>query len=85
MVADERKLKRVIYNLISTALKFTPDGGRIAIDTRVTEAKGVGLYRVSPHLQISVSDSGIGLDKRDLDRVFNPFKQVDNTNCRKYQ
>lgn len=86
VIVDERKLKQVVYNLLSNALKFTPDGGRIALYARVAEPEDAnGPGQVSQHLQVSVSDSGIGLDKEDLDRIFNPFEQADTSKSRKYQ
>ena len=86
VIADERKLKQVVYNLLSNALKFTTDGGRIALYARMAESEGAsGAGQVSQHLQISVSDSGIGLEKEDLDRIFNPFEQADTSKCQKYQ
>ncbi|MGD8951818.1 MAG: ATP-binding protein, partial [Desulfobacterales bacterium] len=86
VIVDERKLKQVVYNLLSNALKFTPDGGRIALYARVAESEDAnGPGQVSQHLQVSVSDSGIGLDKEDLDRIFNPFEQADTSKSRKYQ
>jgi signal transduction histidine kinase len=86
VIVDERKLKQVVYNLLSNALKFTPDGGRIALYARVAESEDAnGPGQVSQHLQVSVSDSGIGLDKEDLERIFNPFEQADTSKSRKYQ
>ena len=59
VIADERKLKQVVYNLLSNALKFTPDGGSIELYARVVEPKDAnGRGQVSQHLQVSVSDSG---------------------------
>ena len=86
VIADERKLKQIVYNLLSNALKFTTDGGHIALYARMAESKEAnGAGQVSQHLQISVSDSGIGLEKGDLDRIFNPFEQADTSKRRKYQ
>jgi signal transduction histidine kinase len=76
--ADERKLKQIMYNLLSNAVKFTPDGGKIVvtagcIETVETEAAGNGNC-----IQLSVSDTGIGLKSEDLQRIFEPFEQVGN-------
>jgi signal transduction histidine kinase len=63
---DERKVKQVILNLLSNALKFTPEGGRI--DVRA------GLH---DHVaEVSVSDTGIGIAPADQDAVFEAFRQV---------
>jgi signal transduction histidine kinase len=64
--ADQRKVKQVLLNLLSNALKFTPEGGRI--DVRATLANG--------SVEISVIDTGIGIAPEDHDAVFEEFKQV---------
>jgi signal transduction histidine kinase len=63
---DERKIKQVLLNLLSNALKFTPEGGRI--DVRADRRDGV--------VEISVSDTGIGISPTDQDAVFQEFRQV---------
>ena len=63
---DERKVKQVLLNLLSNALKFTPEGGRIDVRADV----GDGRY------EISVSDTGVGIAPEDLDAVFEEFRQV---------
>ena len=74
--ADERKLKQILYNLLSNAVKFTPDRGTILLDARSADGQGI---------QITVSDTGIGLPEADLERIFKPFEQGDNSAGRKYQ
>jgi signal transduction histidine kinase len=64
--ADERKLKQVIFNLVSNAVKFTPDGGRVKLRAR----------RVDDDVQIDVIDSGVGIAPGDLDHLFDDFRQV---------
>ncbi len=87
--ADERKLKQVLYNLLSNAMKFTPDGGKVIIKTENYEFKGNGGKndRKSQRdgIKISVSDSGIGIDSKDIDQIFNPFEQVESSASRKFQ
>jgi signal transduction histidine kinase len=63
---DERKVKQVLLNLLSNALKFTPEGGRIDISA----ARRDGL------VEVSVSDTGIGIAPEDQDAVFQEFRQV---------
>jgi PAS domain S-box-containing protein len=78
--ADERKLKQIVYNLLSNAAKFTPDGGRIALTA--TSWDDVKAERPAPggdpgrFIRISVSDNGLGLNPEDLERVFQPFEQA---------
>ena len=65
--ADERKFKQILLNLLSNAVKFTPDGGRI--DVRATDLD-------EDVLQVSVSDTGIGIAPADQATVFEEFRQV---------
>ena len=87
--ADERKLKQVLYNLLSNAVKFTPDKGYILLSAkRVSNPDKQILGRSAPnkeYIQISVGDSGIGLKNEDLERIFQPFEQVDSSSSRRFQ
>jgi signal transduction histidine kinase/CheY-like chemotaxis protein len=62
---DSERLQQVMWNLISNAIKFTPKGGRVQ----------VVLQRAESHVEISVSDSGTGIDAEFLPHVFEPFRQ----------
>ncbi|MFH1113551.1 MAG: AAA family ATPase [Pseudomonadota bacterium] len=64
--ADETKLKQIVFNLLSNAAKFTPDGGRIEL---LAERQGNDVV-------ISVVDSGIGLKQEDSERIFFTFEQA---------
>jgi signal transduction histidine kinase len=64
--ADERKVKQVLLNLLSNAIKFTPEGGRIEV--RAAPADGL--------VEVSVTDTGIGIAPEDLEAVFEEFRQV---------
>ncbi len=93
--ADERKLKQILYNLLSNAVKFTPDGGTVSLTARRCGSKvpsEMGCIgekdlsaTVGDYMIISVADSGIGLKRSDLERIFQPFVQADSTASRKYQ
>jgi signal transduction histidine kinase len=89
MNADERKIKQVMYNLLSNAMKFTSEGGKVKIKAQNYKFNGNGSKNdKKPHragIKISVSDTGIGIDSKDLDRVFNPFEQVQSSASRKFQ
>jgi signal transduction histidine kinase len=63
---DERKVKQVLLNLLSNALKFTPEGGRIDVSARVHD--GVA--------EVSVADTGVGIAPEDQEAVFEEFRQV---------
>jgi signal transduction histidine kinase len=71
--ADERKLKQVMLNLLSNAVKFTPDGGSVAV--RAISDGGT--------VEISVTDTGIGIAPEDQASVFEEFKQVGSDSARK--
>jgi signal transduction histidine kinase len=71
----------VLYNLLSNAAKFTPDGGRIKIRAGLKQVGREG----SSEVWISVTDTGIGLAQADMDRIFQPFEQVENSASRKFQ
>ena len=64
--ADERKVKQVLLNLLSNALKFTPEGGRIDVRAGVAEEMA----------EISVTDTGVGIAPEDQDAIFEEFRQV---------
>jgi signal transduction histidine kinase len=66
MRADERKFKQILLNLLTNAVKFTPDGGRV--DVRASLVDGV--------LQVAVADTGIGIAAEDQAAVFEEFRQV---------
>ena len=87
--ADERKLKQVMYNLLSNAMKFTPDGGEVTITAQNCRLNGSGSRKDKKSqkdgLRISVIDTGIGIDGKDIDRIFNPFEQVESSASRKFQ
>ncbi|HEX7787333.1 MAG TPA: HAMP domain-containing sensor histidine kinase, partial [Methylomirabilota bacterium] len=63
---DERKIKQVLLNLLSNALKFTAEGGRIAVGADVADGMA----------EVSVSDTGIGIAPEHRDAVFEEFRQV---------
>ncbi len=74
--ADKTKLKQILINLISNALKFTPEGGRIEL---VAEAAPNGEF------VFIVSDTGIGIAAEDIPRAMAPFGQVDSRLSRKFE
>ncbi len=88
IVADERKLKQILYNLLSNAVKFTPVRGRIELKARPADPAGdVEREAANGHggIQISVSDSGVGLKAKDIDHIFKPFEQAETTRNKHFQ
>ncbi len=73
--ADERKLKQILINLLSNAVKFTPPGGRAELSARIAENRD---------LVIAVADTGIGIAAQDIERVMEPFGQVDSRMSRRF-
>ncbi len=73
--ADKRAIKQILINLISNAIKFTPEGGTVA----------VGGKRADNHLHFWVSDTGIGISAGDLERIGTPFTQVQNDYTRRFE
>ena len=63
---DERKIRQVLLNLLSNAIKFTPEGGRIAVETKP----------MNGFIEVSVTDSGVGIAPEDQEAVFEEFRQV---------
>jgi PAS domain S-box-containing protein len=73
--SDRSKVKQILMNLISNALKFTPKG-TVTVSAQVSKRKG--------DLWISVADTGIGISDADQEAVFQDFRQVDNSPTRQY-
>lgn len=75
IVADERKLKQILFNLLSNAAKYTPDGGAISV---VAECG-------KDEIIVQVADTGIGIANEDLARVFEEFEQIDSSYAKTQQ
>jgi PAS domain S-box-containing protein len=72
--ADSARLQQVVWNLLTNAIKFTPKGGQIQ----------VLLQRVNSHLELSVSDTGVGIPANYLPHVFDRFSQKDSSTTRAF-
>ena len=89
--ADEKRLRQIIHNLLSNAVKFTPNGGEIHVTAALLshgEADSPKPHtdgEDAPSILISIHDTGIGIRKEDLERIFEPFEQVESTSSRKFQ
>ncbi|MEI9963562.1 MAG: ATP-binding protein [Caulobacteraceae bacterium] len=71
--ADYRALKQVLLNLLSNAVKFTPRAGRVTVRAGLEIAPGGG-----ERLRLLVQDTGIGISKADLERLAQPFEQIES-------
>lgn len=76
LLADPRRLKQMLINLLSNAVKFTPTGGKVGLSVRADENDGL--------LRFSVWDTGIGISKDDLPKLFQPFVQIDSSLSRQH-
>jgi len=73
--ADRQRVRQIILNLVSNAIKFTPDGGTVTV-------------RVAPDpamLHVSVLDTGIGIKDEDFPKLFEKFRQLDSSHSRRYE
>jgi signal transduction histidine kinase/DNA-binding response OmpR family regulator len=70
LLADPARLQQIFWNLIKNAVKFTPKGGRLTINTR-NEANG--------ELLVSITDTGLGIDPEMLPKIFDAFEQAEQT------
>ncbi len=97
--ADVRKVKQIVYNLLSNAVKFTPEGGDVTLRARRVSRAQVGQLtgrwaglsfpwsdnKITDFIEISVTDSGIGIANENFERLFEPFSQIDSSLARKFE
>jgi PAS domain S-box-containing protein len=95
---DMRKTKQIVYNLLSNAIKFTPTGGHVTMRARRVTRSAVGTLgkgwpvhrfpladnQYQEFLEISVSDTGIGISEANMAKLFQPFIQIDSGLARKF-
>ena len=73
-IADPGKLRQIILNLVTNAIKFTPQGGQVSVESELD----------ADHVVVRVRDTGIGISPANLAHVFEPFFQVDQGGTRRY-
>jgi signal transduction histidine kinase len=73
--ADERTAIQILRHLVSNAVKFTPEGGRVTVSVGARPGGG---------WEIAVADTGIGMDPSDVERIFQPFVQLDSRLSRQH-
>ena len=70
---DERKVKQILVNLLTNAVKFTPEGGQVKVEARLGDSAVI----------LSVVDSGIGIAKEDQEAIFEEFRQASGNYAQK--
>ena len=86
--ADKVKFKQILYNLISNAIKFTPEGSELGITVSSLENRNAVLPWAidgQQFLQVTVWDRGIGIRPEDADRIFEEFEQADSSMARNFE
>jgi len=76
LLADGRLVKQILINLMSNAIKFTPEGGRVVISGRIKE---------SGEMELKVSDTGVGMSENDIEMALQPFGQIGSYLVRRQQ
>jgi two-component system, OmpR family, phosphate regulon sensor histidine kinase PhoR len=80
--ADEDRLRQIIMNLLANGISYTPEGGQVSIHAEPVSSKGIGERMDYDHIRIHISDTGIGIPKKDLPRIFERFYRVDKARSR---
>ncbi len=89
---DAQRIEQVLTNLVSNAIKFTPEDGKISISTsKISREEIIKIeffsetpkYLSKEYVKIEVADSGIGIAHEDINKVFNKFEQIENSLSRK--
>jgi len=76
LFADAKQFRQILLNILSNAVKFTPAGGRVAVEAGATAAGG---------LEIRIRDTGIGISPADMARLFEPFRQGDASRSQRHE
>ncbi len=90
--ADQRKLKQIVYNLLSNAVNFTPDSGQVSLRASRCKRADIPTHASMPvrfwghlasdtneFLQILVEDTGVGISQTNMQRLFEPFVQINSS------
>ncbi|MEB3174310.1 MAG: ATP-binding protein, partial [Cyanobacteriota bacterium] len=77
LLVDERRIRQALINLLTNAVKFTPEGGRVTLSAQLAEDP--------QFLRLTVADTGIGIAPENQKQLFQPFRQIDSALNRKYE
>lgn len=82
--ADEDRLRQILINLLSNGINYTPEGGHVKVTVEpVTAVGGGGTGTEDEKVRITVKDTGIGIPRKDLPRIFERFYRVDKARSRR--
>ncbi|MGD1717275.1 ATP-binding response regulator [Dapis sp. BLCC M172] len=84
LLIDERRIRQVLINLLNNAVKFSPDGGSVSLEVQANSLNP-NASDSQNFLRIAVIDNGIGIAPENLNKLFQPFVQIDNSLNRDYQ
>jgi two-component system sensor histidine kinase SenX3 len=82
IVGDRRQLVSAVFNLLDNSVKYSPEGSEIRVRAELDEAAGDAPSDSSAVVHLSIEDTGIGIPRRDLDRIFERFYRVDRARSR---
>lgn len=82
--ADQHHLSRALMRLIHNAIKFSPPQRQVTVTAQDVHTADSASRMAVPHVLIAIADEGVGIPATDLDRVFQPFYQVDSSDARPY-
>jgi signal transduction histidine kinase len=86
LLVDEQRICQVLINLLTNAVKFTPEGGQITIEvTKIPASRDTNGSLSPEYLRISTIDTGIGIASENIKKLFQPFIQIDSSLNRQYQ
>ncbi|MEY3305152.1 MAG: AAA family ATPase [Pseudanabaena sp.] len=85
LLMDTNRIKQVLINLLSNAVKFTPDGGQVSLCIDGQSLPDPTMNCPQGFLRITIKDTGIGILPENLDKIFQPFTQIDSALNRRYE
>ncbi len=77
LVLDERRFKQILVNLLNNAIKFTPEGGRVILEVEGEKCRNL--------VHFNILDTGIGIPENQIERLFQPFVQIDGSLSRSHE
>jgi CheY-like chemotaxis protein len=87
IIVDELRMRQALINLLSNAVKFTPNNGKVDLEVKletIEESTNEFAIANSQKLIFAITDTGIGISSEDLDKLFQPFVQIDSSLSRQY-